>query len=239
MKISTLFLLILLPFLSISQSLKKVEKIISGNSQEVFYVLSSNDTIKSGKYTLYKNFKPKISGYYLDNKRNGKWVYYHHNKTKRAEGRYESGKRIGVWKFYNNKKQLIQTYNFEKQLLTNEGPLKNEEITCKAGSKYEGLLFLDRRAGFKGGNAKLTEFIYEKLDLNLVKKAKVSGKIRIGFTINPDGELINVKVIEGINDVLDNEAMRVVKLTSDKWNPARFEDENFLEAMVLPINIIN
>ncbi len=160
MKIKTLLLLILLPVLSISQTLKKVEKTLSGNSQEVFYVLSSNDTIKKGKYTLYENFRPKISGYYLDNKKNGKWIYYHKNETKRAEGRYKSGKRIGVWKFYNDKDQLIQTYDFEKQLLTNEGPLKNEEFTCKADSKYAGLIFLDRRAGFKGGNAKLHEFIH-------------------------------------------------------------------------------
>ncbi len=72
----------------------------------------------------------------------------------------------------------------------------------------------------------------------MAKKAKISGKVTIGFTLNPNGKLTDVKVLNGINDVLDKEAIRVVKLTSGKWNPARFEDENFSKEMAIPIVVI-
>ena len=40
------------------------------------------------------------------------------------------------------------------------------------------------------------------------------------FTIDETGKLVNAKVIRGVHEILDNEALRVITSAPDKWLPA-------------------
>jgi hypothetical protein len=234
-----IFLLLLsIPFIMNGQSTKKTKNKLSDNSIEIFYTLKSDNSIKQGSYELFENKKLKVSGNYLDNEKNGIWVIYHKNSTKSAVGNYEKGKRIGVWKFFNNKNELIQTYNFEKEMLTNEGPFKGKEIVEVGNGKYRGLAFSDKSPEFNNGKNEMANFIKKNYNYSeLTKISSAKGVIYIGAILNENGELTDIKILRGIDEILDEEALRVTNLMNKKWNPAEFEGEKIAKKIVIPFSI--
>jgi len=57
------------------------------------------------------------------------------------------------------------------------------------------------------------EYPQEAVDKN------IAGRVVLQFTVNKLGEVKDVKVVRGVNELLDNEAVRVVA-SSPKWEPA-------------------
>lgn len=238
MKKTIYLLLLIIPLLMNSQSLKKVKNKLPENSIEVFYVLKSDNLIKQGSYELLKNNNLIVSGNYINNVKNGKWTLYHLNTTKSAEGDYNNGKRVGIWKFYNNKDQLIQTYDFEKEILTNEGPLKKGTIPKVGNGKYSGLLFTDKEPEFKNGKDELLNFIKSNYKYSeLTKQTSSKGVIYVGAILDEKSNLSEIKVLKGIDEILDTEALRVTNLMKGKWNSAEFEGEKIAKKIVIPYRI--
>ena len=50
----------------------------------------------------------------------------------------------------------------------------------------------------------------------------IQGRITVQFTVDEDGKVDDVKVLKGVCEELDNEAMRVIK-KSPRWTPGRME----------------
>ncbi len=48
----------------------------------------------------------------------------------------------------------------------------------------------------------------------------IQGKVYINFVVEPDGRVTNVKVIRGVDPILDKEAVRVVA-SSPRWKPGK------------------
>ena len=51
---------------------------------------------------------------------------------------------------------------------------------------------------------------------------KIQGRVTVQFTVNEVGKVCGVKVLKGVCDELDNEALRVIK-KSPRWTPGRME----------------
>ena len=51
------------------------------------------------------------------------------------------------------------------------------------------------------------------------KKHRITGTVIVAFTINEEGEVGNVKVVQSAHPALDGEAVRVVSM-SPRWTPA-------------------
>ena len=51
-------------------------------------------------------------------------------------------------------------------------------------------------------------------------KRQIQGRVIVGFTVNEDGTLSDIKVMKSISPTFDEEAIRVVK-SMPKWNPAK------------------
>lgn len=49
-------------------------------------------------------------------------------------------------------------------------------------------------------------------------KDKVGGQVVLSFVVEKDGSLTNAKVVRGVRDDIDTEAIRVI-MQSPKWNP--------------------
>lgn len=74
------------------------------------------------------------------------------------------------------------------------------------------------QATFKGGQAALNNFLTEHIVYpEFSSKNCIAATIRVGFTVGKDGHVTNVKVQQGLGIDLDDEAVRVVKMTSGKW----------------------
>ena len=50
------------------------------------------------------------------------------------------------------------------------------------------------------------------------KKDSIQGRIIVQFSVSEKGKVENVKIVRGVNDLLDKEAYRVVSLSPD-WEP--------------------
>ena len=85
---------------------------------------------------------------------------------------------------------------------------------------------LDTKPGFNGGDAnEFTKWVNTQLQYpEQAKKDKVEGRVVIQFTIGTDGEVRDVKLLRGVREDLDTEAMKVVA-SSPKWEPGRKNGE--------------
>ena len=72
---------------------------------------------------------------------------------------------------------------------------------------------------FKGGDAALLKYLTDSVKYpELAKKHGVQGRVVIGFIVEKDGSLTDVKVLRHVDIALDAEALRVVK-GMPKWIP--------------------
>ena len=56
------------------------------------------------------------------------------------------------------------------------------------------------------------------------QKQEIDGRVFVSFVIDKNGNVRNVKIERGVHSALDEEAIRVVKL-SPKWEPGKNEGE--------------
>ena len=72
---------------------------------------------------------------------------------------------------------------------------------------------------FEGGDAALMKYLTDSVKYpELTKKHGVQGRVVIGFIVEKDGSLTDVKVLRAVDRALDAEALRVVK-GMPKWIP--------------------
>lgn len=72
---------------------------------------------------------------------------------------------------------------------------------------------------FNGGYESLQDWIQDHIHYpSDAAKAKIEGRVIVEFIIDKDGGIVSPKVIRGINDSLDNEALRIIK-SAPKWTP--------------------
>lgn len=72
---------------------------------------------------------------------------------------------------------------------------------------------------YPGGIEAMQQFIAENLRYPEVETC-IQGKVVVSFLVQTDGSLADIKVVRGLDDAFDEEALRVVKLMP-KWEPGR------------------
>ena len=66
---------------------------------------------------------------------------------------------------------------------------------------------------YPGGDAELFKFIYSHIVYPEAAKAeKIEGRVILRFIINPEGNVEGISIVRGVHPLLDNEAVRVLKL---------------------------
>ena len=72
---------------------------------------------------------------------------------------------------------------------------------------------------FAGGQKGLAMFIIKNIQYPVdARRQGIKGDVLVGFIIEKDGSLSNIKVIKGIGRSADEESLRVMKLCP-KWKP--------------------
>lgn len=73
---------------------------------------------------------------------------------------------------------------------------------------------------YPGGEEAMTSYITENLVYpDDAKVNGIEGTVEVGFTVNPDGTLSQIKILRMIDPELEAEAIRLVK-NMPKWTPA-------------------
>ena len=74
---------------------------------------------------------------------------------------------------------------------------------------------------FPGGDAKLLEYVATHIKYpQIARETGIQGRVFVGFVVEPDGSVSNVKLLRGIGGGCDEEAMRVIK-NMPKWKPGK------------------
>ena len=90
---------------------------------------------------------------------------------------------------------------------------------------------------FQGGDASgaFNKWVQSQLDYpESAKENQISGKVTLKFTIDTDGNLVDLKVLRGVDSSLDKEALRVVS-KSPKWTPGRQRDKAVRVSYTFPV----
>ena len=89
---------------------------------------------------------------------------------------------------------------------------------------------------FPGGMVELMKWLTRNLHYPaLAQRQKLEGKVVVSFIINKDGSITNEKIEKSIDPLLDQEALRVVKMMP-KWKPGIEKNKPCRTMFAIPIN---
>lgn len=90
---------------------------------------------------------------------------------------------------------------------------------------------------YEGGDAALLKYLGENWKLpDEYKERGIQGRMVVGFIVEKDGSLTNVKVLRAVDIAIDAEVLRVVK-GMPKWIPGRHNGQRVRVRYLLPIHI--
>ncbi len=91
---------------------------------------------------------------------------------------------------------------------------------------------------FPGGVPKMMKFLADNTKYPPAAKANgITGKVFVNFTVGKNGKIRDIKIIRGVHDLLDKEAIRVVK-AMPAWKPGKQRGKAVSVSFNLPINFI-
>jgi len=83
---------------------------------------------------------------------------------------------------------------------------------------------------FTGSEDGLEAFITSQLRLKGMK-----GYVYIQFVVDVDGSIHNIRIVRGLNEDADTEALRIIKLTDKKWKPGTQNGTAVAVTLTIPI----
>lgn len=230
----------------LAQDVKQIE---DRKTMEITNVLSDNKKIKHGDYTRFYEYpkrknkrRLKITGSYLNNKKDSVWNYYSFDGSLFKSGRYKDGSKDGVWKqFYwgdnnlssigryqNGKKIGSWKYYNESNVMIHEfDHTKNEVIFYTknemANSEQPNDLRRDRDSkGFiLGGERAFKKYV--SIEFEYPKEASlngISGRVIVSFHLDEDFIKTDFHVQNDLGYGLAEEAIRLVR-EGPLWIPPR------------------
>ncbi len=79
--------------------------------------------------------------------------------------------------------------------------------------------FLEEMPEFPGGEAAMMKWLGEHINYPAIaQENNIQGRVMVGFVVERDGSVSDVKILRGVDPSLDKEATRVVK-SMPKWKP--------------------
>lgn len=123
-------------------------------------------------------------------------------------------------------RELEYIYNFTRYISNVENPplFRQDKVLPKSTDKLYDYADCDKRPSFMGSTdpkAFLLKWVYQYLKY---PKAAVSngiqGRVIVEFVVSKDGNVTDVRVARSADQLLDDEAVRVVK-ASPKWKPGQ------------------
>lgn len=93
----------------------------------------------------------------------------------------------------------------------------------------------DQMPTFPGGMAECMKFLSKNIDYpEDCEKAGVQGRVIVQFVVDKEGNITEPKVVRGIHESLDKEALRVIKMMP-KWEPGKEDGKPVNVKYTVPI----
>lgn len=116
----------------------------------------------------------------------------------------------------------------------NEVELKNAQVDSISGDTI--FFIVEEMPKYPGGELELQKFIAQNVNYpEIAKKNGDEGRVFVQFTVDSEGWVKNSKVVKGVSEELDSEALRVVSM-QPQWTPGKQDGENVNVSFTVPIN---
>lgn len=117
-------------------------------------------------------------------------------------------------------------------------PAANELITTPA-DQQEVIRYADVevKPKFNGGDVNdFTKWVFSHLEYpQEARKAKITGRVTVQFTINTDGSLSDITVLAGPHETLNNAAVSAISQAPSSWTPGYEDGKPVAVSYVMPI----
>ena len=109
------------------------------------------------------------------------------------------------------------------------------EVEEEDVQEQEIFQIVEEMPAYPGGDQKLMEYVAKNIKYpQIARETGIQGRVFVGFVVEPDGSVSNVKVLRGIGGGCDEEAMRVVK-SMPKWKPGKQRGKAVRVSYTLPV----
>lgn len=140
-----------------------------------------------------------------------------------------------VLKVVSDEVETTATIKIEEQSAEEAVVFTPMDVQEEEEAEEEIFQVVEKVASFPGGNAKLMEFLRKELVYpQIAIDNNVQGRVFVQFVVNKDGSIQDVKVTRGVDPILDEEAIRVVK-KMPKWVPAEQRGKTVRSRFTLPV----
>lgn len=191
--------------------------------------IDTNEVVER-KYYLNDQLKSEIHfSNYSRRTRNGSFKAYHSNGKLKESGYYSQNKLIDSLKtFWDNGTKKREDLYVDGKFQS--GKMFNSDGTEVPHYDYEIM------PEFEGGLNELIRYLSMNIKYPKVARKKgISGKVYIQFMVDKAGSIKNVKVLKGVSEELDAEAIRVVS-AMPKWKPGLLDGDKVNTYFNLPIS---
>lgn len=107
-----------------------------------------------------------------------------------------------------------------------------EEETIEEEEIFE---IVEQEPSYPGGDAARMKFLNENIKYpQMARETGIQGTVYVGFVVERDGSVTQVKILRGIGGGCDEEAMRVTKMMP-KWNPGQQRGRSVRVSYRMPI----
>ena len=121
----------------------------------------------------------------------------------------------------------------QQEVLEEYVPVEVEEEEVQEQEIFQ---IVEEMPSYPGGEQKLMEYVFKNIKYpQIARETGIQGRVFVGFVVEPDGSVSNVKVLRGIGGGCDEEAMRVVK-SMPKWKPGKQRGKAVRVSYMLPVN---
>ncbi|NOX86796.1 MAG: energy transducer TonB [Chlorobi bacterium] len=98
--------------------------------------------------------------------------------------------------------------------------------------------FPDKQPEFPGGTAAMFQYLHDNIKYpSLAKETNIQGTVFIGFVIERDGSVSNVKVLRPVGGGCDEEAVRVVQ-SMPRWKPGMQHGRPVRVSFNMPVKFV-
>lgn len=229
----------------------------NGNLQMSGTYLNKKSTKRHGFFTYYfSNGQIEYSGEYRNSKRFGEWNWwskegmltklYMYNEKGDLDGvckwwyedgvldseiSYKEGVQEGESRFYFKNGQISSSEVYS------DGKIISVEMWNEDGSEAPtNGLETNQEPQYPGGSDAMNRFIQKNIVYPPAAiEQNISGTVYIKFVVGNTGEIEDVAVIKKVHPLLDEEALRVVKLMPN-WSPGRQHNRPVRVKYTIPIN---
>ena len=109
------------------------------------------------------------------------------------------------------------------------------EVVEEEVVEQEIFQIVEEMPSFPGGEAKLMEFVAKNIKYpQIARETGIQGRVFVGFVVEPDGSISNVKLLRGLGGGCDEEAVRIVK-SMPKWKPGKQHGKLVRVSYTLPV----